>query len=296
MLPFLFQRVSTWVSTRARTRVRERSKSKDPIRESMCSLEEAFTTFSEPEPRNADIDKKRRKKRRAFLPPPEPLVIEPDRPAHRPLPPAELLGGGPTENRSSTSISGMLNALEGAEYFPHPSSDVDNSSVYNLEPDWAKTFNDSSAPDWIKERMPQRNAETPLIPSPWLDGSSTLWQKTPESQRTQVDLGGAAVAAESRIDDMQRKLDQMFKKMNDLEITRSESNHLEIILFVLGGIFLLLMLDLLVKQGTQASMLLAAAGGTMSSFGNGSFGSFGSFGKNGSAFTGGGRGMHSFVF
>lgn len=227
----------------------------------MCSLEEAFTTFSDPEPRNADIDKKRRKKRKALLPP-EPLVIEPDRPAHRPLPPAELLGGAPTENRSSSSVSGMLNALEGADYFPHPSSDVDDTSVYNLEPDWAKAFNDSSAPDWIKERMPQRNAESPLVPSPWLDGSSTLWQKIPDSQRTQVDLTGAAVAAESRIDDLQRKLDNMFKKMDDLETTRSESNHLEIILFVLGGIFLLLMLDLLVKQGTQATMMLAAAGGS----------------------------------
>ena len=60
----------------------------------MCSLEEAFTSFTDSASRNEeqglfalDSDKKRRKKRRAPLPPPEPLVIEPDRPAHRPLPP-----------------------------------------------------------------------------------------------------------------------------------------------------------------------------------------------------------------
>ena len=37
--------------------------------------------------------------------------------------------------------------------------------------------------------------------------------------------------------------------------------HMEIILFVLGGIFLIFLIDLLVKQGTQASLFLAAAGG-----------------------------------
>lgn len=223
----------------------------------MCSLEEAFQTISEPEPRNSE---KRRKKRRAMLPP-EPEVIEPDRPAHRRLPPAELLGGPPTENTESTSISAMLSAAEtetNTDYFPHPSNDIKDEAVYRLEPDWTKVFHNDSAPTWIKERMPQRAAESPLIPSPWLDGSPTLWQsvsKDPQFTKT------AAVASDSRIDIMQRRIDDMFKKLEDIDISRSESNHLEIILFVMGGIFLLLLIDLLVKQGTQATMLVAAAGG-----------------------------------
>jgi hypothetical protein len=228
----------------------------------MCSLEEAYETFSDPTgPRNSneDAEKKRRKHRRKALLPPEPQVIEPDRPAHRQLPAAELLGGSPTENSESTSISEMLNAAQGADYFPHPSSDVNDSTVYNLEPDWAKSFNDNSAPDWIKERMPQRSAETPLVPSPWLDGSSTLWQKIPDATRKQVNLEGAETAAQSKIDELQRKLDTMFKKLEHLELGRQESNHLEIILFVLGGIFLLLLIDLLVKQGTQAAMYVSTA-------------------------------------
>ena len=226
----------------------------------MCSLEEAYEPFSDP-PRNSGFDaSKQRKKRRGPLPP-EPQVIEPDRPGHRPLPAAELLGGSPTENRESSSISDMLNAAQSGDYFPTPSSDVNDENVYNLEPDWAKAFNDSSAPDWIKERMPQRNAEAPLVPSPWLDGASTLWQKIPDSQRTQVNLEGAETAAQSRIDELQRKLDGMFKKLEHLELGRAESNHLEIILFVLGGIFLLLLIDLLVKQGTQAAMYVSVATG-----------------------------------
>jgi len=139
----------------------------------MCSLEEAFSSFTDTS-RNEDqgslfkldAEKKHRKKRRATLPPPEPQVIEPDRPAHRPLPPGELLGGAPTSNTKNGSESEMLNAFESADYFPHPSKDVVDKNVYNLEPDWATAFNDTSVPDWIKNRMPHRENEAPLIPSP----------------------------------------------------------------------------------------------------------------------------------
>ena len=239
----------------------------------MCSLQEAFQSFTDPS-RNEDnapidsssmfaleSDKKRRKKRRAPLPPPEPQVIEPDRPAHRPLPPGELLGGAPTSNYKSSSESEMLNAFETADYFPHPATDVSDKNVYNLEPDWATVFNDTSTPDWIKNRLPHRENEAPLIPSPWLDGQSTLWQKIGKNEQNQADLKGAEVAANSRLDDLQRKLDHMFHKLEQMEVTKSESNLLEILLFVLGGIFLILILDILVKQGTQASMIIAAAGG-----------------------------------
>jgi hypothetical protein len=225
----------------------------------MCSLEEAYQTFSEPQPSRSELDPERKRRKRRKLP--EPEVIEPDRPAHRRLPPVEALGGPVTENTQSTSISDMLNATESTEFFPHPSADVNDTNVYNLSPDWAKVFNDSSAPDWIKDRMPRRDTEVPLVPSPWLDGAATLWHNVPESQSTQLNLKGAEKAAESRMDTLQRKLDSMFTKLEEMEVGRAESNHLEIILFVLGGVFLLLLLDLLVKQGTQASLLMAAAGG-----------------------------------
>lgn len=219
----------------------------------MASLEEVFGHWGEESRNDTPSDSKKRKKRRATLPP-EPAVIEPDRPAHRPLPVAELLG-----NETSTSFSEMLNAAESATYFPHPSIDVKDENVYKLEPDWAKSFNDDSAPSWIKERMPQRQTEAPLVPSPWLDGANTLWQKIPESMKNTAGLRAAEAAASGRMDEMQKKLDSMFKKLNDLETSRAESNHIEIILFVLGGIFLLLLLDILVKQGTQAAAYVGQA-------------------------------------
>ena len=226
----------------------------------MCSLEEAFLDWSEP--RNLDSERKKKKKRSAALPAPEPAVIEPDRPAHRRLPPAELLGGSVTENtQSSSEPSPMLNALDATSYFPNPARDNNDKNLYKLEPDWTKVFENTEAPDWIKQRLPNREAEVPLVPSPLLDGYSTLWARIPDSAANQPGLQTAKIRAESRIDDLQARLDSMFAKLDEIEVTRAESNHLEIIMFVLGGIFLLLLLDVLVKQGTQATMILAAAAG-----------------------------------
>jgi hypothetical protein len=227
----------------------------------MCSLQEAFQDWNTEESVKQVVSRSQKKKRRAVLPP-EPAVIEPDRPGHRQLPAAELLGGAPTENTESTSISSMLNAMESNDYFPHPTVENNDSNVYKLEPDWAKAFDNDSAPSWIKERMPPRYSEAPLIPSPWMDGAPTLWQKVPSAMAHTPGLDAAQNAASSQLDSLQKKLDQMFTKLDALETTRAESNHVEIILFVLGGVFLLLLLDLLVKQGTHVAAYMASAGAT----------------------------------
>ncbi len=226
----------------------------------MCSVEEAYSMFwqNEESPRQ-DGEKKRRKKKRLL--PPEPATIDPDRPAQRRPPPAELLGGIPEEFSTWSPPSAMLNAYDPSPDFPHPSSDVNSETAYTLEPDWTKPFNSASAPDWIKERMPKRDAETPLIPSPWMDSQPSLWQSVPDGLRTQFNLGGAKTSAEERADALERRLNAMFGKLDDLEAGRLANNHMEILMFVLGGVFLILLLDLIVKQGTQATVLLAAAGG-----------------------------------
>jgi hypothetical protein len=212
-----------------------------------------------PDPSRPDGERKKKKKRRLL--PPEPATIDPDRPGARPPPPAEILGGTPEEFTTWSPPSAMLNAYDPSPSFPHPSSDVDDDKAYVLEPDWAKPFNSASAPDWIKERMPKRDAETPLIASPWMENQPTLWQSVPDGLRTQFNLGGAKTGAEERADVLERRLNAMFGKLDDLEAGRIANNHMEILMFILGGIFLILLLDLIVKQGTQASVLLAAAGG-----------------------------------
>ncbi len=241
----------------------------------MCSLTEAFHSFTD-ESRNESqvVDNsslfdyteksgtgKHRKKRRAQLPPEEPRVVEPDRPANRPPSAIERLTGA-----ASTRPSQMLNALEDTEYFPTPSADSADKNVYNLEPDWASVFANLPEPDWITKTSspPPKQITHSVSPFP-VDGMPTLWQDVPKTrQQIAQNFGVESTGAGSRLDSFQQRLDELFQKLETIENTKSDSAIPEVLLFVLGGIFLILLLDILVKQGTQASLLLAAAGGARS--------------------------------
>jgi hypothetical protein len=232
-----------------------------------CSIQEAFETST---PAQAPKKPKRRRVER-FTP-------DPDRPANAPAPSIEKVGGG------STSYSNLLTAIDADQsYFPNPSEDS-TENTYMLEPDWTKQFDGPSVPPWIKERIAAKEAEVPLKPT-WMDGEATLWQKIPAAYAAPT----AATASHSQspsasafdattpfpsdtlysdLDDrfhqfeskIESKLDKMFAKLSELDARKSESNHIEIILFIIGGLFVVLMLDILVKQGTKASLMLAAAG------------------------------------
>jgi len=225
----------------------------------MCSLAEAYEPFSDPP---VVAERKHKKRKRYFLPPPESNQnenVDPDRPANRRPTPGDLLSGaswtGGTDE--SMSVSQILNAATPAaepNYFPHPTSDVDDSTVYNLDPKWAQMFTETSAPAWIKDRMPDRASEVPLIPSAWVDGQSTLWQNI--NPGSNLDVRGAQTFADSRVDALQKKLDAMFSRLEDMDAQKSKGNHLEIIMFIFGGFFLLLILDLLVKQGMYATIAM----------------------------------------
>jgi hypothetical protein len=215
-----------------------------------CSIQEAFENAPASAPKKP---KKSRKER--FTP-------DPDRPANVPPSSVEKIGGG------GSSYSSLLSAVEDDQsYFPHPSEDQ-TENPYMLEPDWTKQFDGPSLPPWIKERIAAKEAEVPLKPT-WMDGEATLWQKipaaymppaapTPAVAATYLDLDDRFHQFESKIES---KLDKMFAKLHELDTRKSESNHIEIILFIIGGLFVILMLDILVKQGTKASLMLAAAGG-----------------------------------
>jgi hypothetical protein len=220
----------------------------------MCSLIEAYETFSDPP---IVAERKHKKRKRYVLPPPETFEgataapVDPDRPANRWRGPGELLSGGD----ESTSISQILNgATPSNSYFPHPTSDVDDETVYNLDPQWAKMFTETSAPSWIKDRMPDRQSEVPLIPSAWVDGQSTLWKNV--APGSDLDVRGAQTLAEGRVEALQKKLDAMFARLDDMESQKRNGTNMELLMFIFGGFFLLLVLDLIVKQGTTASLAL----------------------------------------
>ncbi len=208
---------------------------------------------------------------------------DPDRPANIPMPPAEYIGGGSSTTSGSdraTSYSNLLAALDSDEsYFPHPNEHVEDKDIYTLEPNWASQFDGPSVPPWIRDRIAAKEAEIPLKQasapgsdpkgiSSWMEGTMpTLWQKIPGAYTVAAPAPAPSACDMSmqQYDMFERKIDskleKMFKKLEDLENGKSESSHIEIILFILGGLFLLLMLDMLVKQGTKATMMIAAAGG-----------------------------------
>ncbi len=228
-----------------------------------CSIQEAFENSMPPAQAAPAAKRQKRHKSRA---PTESFLTDPDRPANAPAAPVEKVGGG------STSYSNLLSAIDADQsYFPTPSEDMPAENAYMLEPDWTKQFDGPSLPPWIKERIAAKEAEIPLKPPTWMDGEATLWQKIPAAYMPPPPTPAPAAAApiypdlddrfhqfESKIES---KLDQMFAKLNELDARKSESNHIEIILFIIGGLFVILMLDILVKQGTKASMMLAAVGG-----------------------------------
>ena len=239
----------------------------------MCSLKEAFETQGYEDPglgmfaaplysANTEAAPERKKKRRRRLLPPEPAQIDPDRPANRPPEPVADMIEEKARLTEPFDASILTAPMDDDSYFPHPSSDVDDASVYRLEPDWAKVF-DVSAPQWIKDRMPPANVASPLTPSPWTQGTTSLWQSVPGPLRKE---GGSGES--SRFDELARRLDRLDGLFADLEMSRTQSNHMELIMFVLAGLFLILLLDLLVKQGTAATLALAGVqGGVTGLFG-----------------------------
>jgi hypothetical protein len=242
---------------------------------SYCTLEEAFQTsipesvlppqrqqFEEPVSRGEKGRLKRRQKK-SNLPPPEAAVIEPDRPAHRPKEQAELLGGGEQRNDYSTSLSSFLIGAgdPGEDYFPYPNgsgSEPGFDKQFMLEPNWYEQF---------QERMPNPRAETPQLPGAAVDGYSTLYTNiqppnVANNIRQRATLPGEPTTfagASTNDPDLRRRIDDLFLKMDQLDVSRVESNHSEIILFVMTGIFVLLMLDLLLKQGCRALGTIATA-------------------------------------
>jgi hypothetical protein len=203
----------------------------------MCSLEEAFPVTDGGE------TKKKKLKKRPMLPPPE------QEPARPPPPVQEETWTPPSEASASWTD---FAAAPDPDYF-HPDS-------YMLKaPEWAEH-------DWIQANLPGKNTELAPTPQPWFDSAPTLWQNIPTDWRGGERRDAGSSPQFNRFDEMQSRIDSLFARLESTERGRSESNHTEVILFILGGLFLLLILDLLVKQGTQVSLWMAHTNGSASSF------------------------------
>ena len=197
----------------------------------MCSLEEAFPITDGGEP------KKKKGKKRPLLPPPE---QDPDVPI-----PTERF-----EPESDTWSPPSQSDASWTDFAAAPDPDYFHPDSYMLKaPEWADH-------DWIRKNLPGRDSEL-VTPQPWFDSSPTLWQNIPKDWKGGETRDSGSMMQFNRLDEMQHRIDSLFARLESVDRVRSESNHTEVILFILGGLFLLLILDLLVKQGTQISLWMA---------------------------------------
>ena len=208
---------------------------------SYASLDEAFPSIDEGPP-----TKKTKKSKKGQRP--EPLIIEPDRPAERPPTDVEVLKGTVAENTRSSSQSNYLVAAPdpSEDYFPYPLGADKDTGAFMLQPDWASQF--------ALKMGVKHQAETPVAPSVTpVDGYSTLWRNVPDPKfGTASDAGTPRRDATNAIgadDEIRDKVDQILKRLDGQEYKTAERDTFsEILLFVFLGVAIILLLDLFFRS------------------------------------------------
>jgi hypothetical protein len=214
---------------------------------SYASLDEAFPSISEGPP-----VKKSKKSKKSSRDRPEPLIVEPDRPAERPPTDVEVLVGTTAQNTRTSSASNYLVAAPdpSEDYFPYPLGADDDSSAFMLQPDWAAQFALSKG---IK-----RHSETTAAPATTpIDGYSTLWRNVPDPKYGLAKDSGTprrdATNAIGIEDDLREKVDKILERLDSHEYKTTERDTFsEILLFILLGVAIILLLDLFFRSQQYA--------------------------------------------
>ena len=220
---------------------------------SYASLDEAFPSISEGPP----VRKVKKNKKGVR---PEPLIIEPDRPAERPPADVEVLKGTVAENTRTSSASNYLVAAPdpAEDYFPYPLGADSDTGAFMLQPDWASQF--------AMKMGVKHQAETPIAPAITpVDGYSTLWRNVPDPKfGLATDSGSSSRGATNAIgveDDIREKVDKILQRLDSQEYKTVERDTFsEILLFILLGVAIILLLDLFLRsqQYALANILTAS--------------------------------------
>lgn len=240
---------------------------------SYASLDEAFSQIvAVQSPRDTKLRPRKHKKSSSLLMPtgqrtPDAQVIEPDRPAHRPLPPAELLGGGVTEFTENKSKSTLLVAGPDPteDYFPYPigaEGGDDDEGSWMLKPDWAAEFASAANP----------KSELPIAPATPIDGYNTLWEQIPDMRVALRKVPEATRGIGGIDDDLREKIDRIFAKLDNTEEPKTKANdESELLLFILIGFFIILILEIIIRQSGYmfAAVGISAAQASMRQGGGG---------------------------
>lgn len=228
---------------------------------SYASLDEAFPSMSEGATSGQIPTKKSKKSKKGSRP--EPLIVEPDRPAERPPVDVPVLGGTTAENTRSTSQSNYLVAAPdpAEDYFPYPLGADNDTNAFMLQPDWAAQF--------ALNKGIKRHSETPIAPSVTpIDGYSTLWRNVPDPKYGSASDSGRSVKDSTNAigieDDLREKIDKILDRLDthEYKVQGERDAFSEILLFILLGVAIILLLDLFFRsqQYALAHMLTSSIG------------------------------------
>jgi len=228
---------------------------------SYASLDEAFPSMSEGATSGQIPTKKSKKSKKGLRP--EPLIVEPDRPAERPPVDVPVLGGTTAENTRMTSQSNYLVAAPdpAEDYFPYPLGADNDTNAFMLQPDWAAQF--------ALNKGIKQHSETPIAPSVTpVDGYSTLWRNVPDPKYGSAsDSGRASRDSTNAIgieDDLREKIDKILERLDthEYKVQGERDAFSEILLFILLGVAIILLLDLFFRsqQYALAHMLTSSIG------------------------------------
>ena len=145
---------------------------------------------------------------------------------------------------TSSSGAGADDAVE--EGFATFTNIIGDDPAYRLSPDFASAFagkgvNRASGTDVLP--IPSvRNVWKPLTPS----GANTAFYDKLPSPGGEIPIGQVSGSYDK--EELFRKLDSIYARLDDLEVRRGENAQTETLLFIMSGIFVLFSMDLLVKR------------------------------------------------
>ena len=159
------------------------------------------------------------------------------------------------------SIKNVLPSYFGANYdddaveegFANFTNIIGDDPAYRLSPDFASAFsgkgaNKASGTDVLP--IPSvKNVWKPLTPS----GANTSFYAKLPSPGGDIPIG--QVPNHSEKEELFKKLDSIYARLDDLEIRRGENAQTETLLFIMSGIFVLFSMDLLVKRTGNVRIL-----------------------------------------
>lgn len=246
-----------------------------------CALDDAFQTIGAPSPGcNNDIatraarKEERRKARRCKGPPEAYFDKDSDRQNINKLPIVPAMN--PAMNPATGLREHTLDALEMEPFVPRNDGDVKGDLVRNQMPcnipgtterqksctSWFGADNDDSFADYVPESQNYRLQPDFLkafeqagiaragstLPNP---SANMYWKPlTASGAQTSFINKLPPPGGEYTQDDIMKKLDKLWARLDDMNRSTPEQVTSELLMFISSGIFVLFMMDLLVKKGS----------------------------------------------